>query len=328
MHPAFSVIFLTTLIGAAQGLFLALATGQVYSVFGLLPAQTTGFYAGGGLLALVLLGLGLIAAAFHLGKLEYFVTRAWRGMSQWRTSWLSRELIALPVFMAAVFVYTVANYMGATETLFTLGGKVAVDWTLLLAVVGAVLAFVLFVCTAMIYASVKFFQEWHSPLTVVNYTLFGIASGFTLATAYAAYQGVDLVGFFAGWAILFTVVSAVTRFAALYRNGRIEHKSTLQTAIGVRHTKIKQRSMGFMGGSFNTREFFHGASDATYNAVRWFFIIATFVVPVLLLWATGNDGIALATLAFVVQYLGLMAERWFFFAEAKHPQNLYYQSMM
>ena len=32
MHPAFSVIFLTTLIGAAQGMFMALVTGQVYSM--------------------------------------------------------------------------------------------------------------------------------------------------------------------------------------------------------------------------------------------------------------------------------------------------------
>jgi DMSO reductase anchor subunit len=30
---------------------------------------------------------------------------------------------------------------------------------------------------------------------------------------------------------------------------------------------------------------------------------------------------------FMVQYLGLLAERWYFFAEAKHPQNLYYQSI-
>jgi DMSO reductase anchor subunit len=29
--------------------------------------------------------------------------------------------------------------------------------------------------------------------------------------------------------------------------------------------------------------------------------------------------------AFLVQYLGLLAERWFFFAQANHPQNLYYQ---
>jgi DMSO reductase anchor subunit len=35
----------------------------------------------------------------------------------------------------------------------------------------------------------------------------------------------------------------------------------------------------------------------------------------------------LPLVAFVLQYLGLIAERWYFFAEARHPQNLYYQSM-
>jgi DMSO reductase anchor subunit len=28
-----------------------------------------------------------------------------------------------------------------------------------------------------------------------------------------------------------------------------------------------------------------------------------------------------------VQFLGLLAERWSFFAEARHPQNLYYQGV-
>jgi hypothetical protein len=28
-----------------------------------------------------------------------------------------------------------------------------------------------------------------------------------------------------------------------------------------------------------------------------------------------------------VQYMGLIAERWFFFAQANHPQNLYYQTI-
>ena len=39
MHPAFSVIFLTTLIGVGQGLFLALYTGQLYSAVKVLPVQ-------------------------------------------------------------------------------------------------------------------------------------------------------------------------------------------------------------------------------------------------------------------------------------------------
>jgi DMSO reductase anchor subunit len=29
--------------------------------------------------------------------------------------------------------------------------------------------------------------------------------------------------------------------------------------------------------------------------------------------------------ACAIQYAGLVAERWFFFAEARHPQNLYYR---
>jgi sulfite dehydrogenase (quinone) subunit SoeC len=329
MHPAFSVIFLTTLIGAGQGLFMALVTGQVYSLANLLePQDSLGFYAAGSLLALVLLSGGLVAAVFHLGKPSYFFTRAWRGISQWRTSWLSRELLALPAFMLAVMLYGGAHYLGLTEPLFVIRGVVPVDPSLLLGVIGSLLSIVLFVCTAMIYASLRFLQEWHSPLTVVNFTLFGLASGFTLAAAFSAWSGIELVTFFGVWAVIFTLLAAITRGFAMYRNARIKHKSTLQTAIGVRHTRIQQRSMGFMGGSFNTREFFHGAGDATVTAVRLFFVLMVFIVPVLLLGASNVLASAsLPVVAFAAQYLGLMAERWYFFAEARHPQNLYYQTV-
>ncbi|MCP4048015.1 MAG: dimethyl sulfoxide reductase anchor subunit, partial [Gammaproteobacteria bacterium] len=95
MHPAFSIIFLTTLIGAGQGLFLALYSGQLYSVFRLLPTQNpVQFFALGSLLVLVLLAAGLFSSFFHLGRPE----RAWRSAAQWRTSWMSREVIVLPAF--------------------------------------------------------------------------------------------------------------------------------------------------------------------------------------------------------------------------------------
>jgi DMSO reductase anchor subunit len=56
------------------------------------------------------------------------------------------------------------------------------------------------------------------------------------------------------------------------------------------------------------------------------FLILVFPVPLALL-ASGlaASGTALLAAAFVVQYAGLLAERWFFFAQANHPQNLYYQ---
>ncbi|NNJ97066.1 MAG: dimethyl sulfoxide reductase anchor subunit, partial [Gammaproteobacteria bacterium] len=69
MHPAFSVIFLTTLIGVGQGLFLALYTGQLYSVVNVLPVQDShSFYGLGSLLTLLFLVGGLIASVFHLGR--------------------------------------------------------------------------------------------------------------------------------------------------------------------------------------------------------------------------------------------------------------------
>lgn len=329
MHPAFSVIFLTTLIGAGQGLFMALVTGQVYSLANLLEAQdSVSFYATGSVLALALLGLGLVAAVFHLGKPSYFVTRAWRGITQWRTSWLSRELIALPAFMVLVGLYAAAQYFGYTEPWVVVKGQLPIDATLVLGTLGVLFAVVLYVCTAMIYASVRFLQEWHSPLTVANFILFGLASGFTLAAAFSAWSGVALVDFYGVWAVIFTLLAAITRGFSMYRNGRIKHKSTLQTAIGVRHTRIRQKSMGFMGGSFNTREFFHGAGNATLVLVKLFFLLTVFLVPVALLAAShALESAYLPMLAFASQFLGLMAERWYFFAEAKHPQNLYYQSM-
>jgi len=329
MHPAFSVIFLTTLIGAAQGLFMALVTGQVYSIASLLPAQdNVSFYAMGSLLSLIFLAGGLVAAVFHLGKPSYFITRAWRGMSQWRTSWLSRELIALPVFMFFVFLYSLAHYMQWTQPLFVIKGVLPVDASLIIGTIGVLLSITLFISTAMIYASLRFLQEWHHPLTVANFMLFGLASGFTLAAAFSAWAGIDLIVFFGSWAVIFTIMSAVTRGFSMWRNGRIKHKSTLRSALGVRHTHITQRSMGFMGGSFNTKEYFHGASNATLTFIRLFFLVAVFAAPVALLAAgEATNSATLPLVAFVVQYIGLVAERWYFFTEGKHPQNLYYQTV-
>jgi len=326
MKPAFSVIFLTTLIGAAQGLFLALFTHQSYALFGLLPMQSDDFYGHGSVIAFLLLCLGLFAAVFHLGKPSYMFTRAWRGILQWRTSWLSRELIALPAFMGIVFLYGVAHLLALRFEIVTLPGGQVVDLSVLLGMVGTVMAFVLFICTAMIYACLRFLKEWHSPLTVINYILMGGASGFVLAAFYASMVAPEQTGFFVGWAFIITLLAFAGRVASLVRNARLRPTSTIQTAIGVKHPHIVQRSMGAMGGSFNTREFFHGKSPTFLRLIKPAFLILAFVLPLALL-ALGLFTPALLGVAFILQYLGLLAERWFFFAQANHPQNLYYQTI-
>ena len=50
------------------------------------------------------------------------------------------------------------------------------------------------------------------------------------------------------------------------------------------------------------------------------------MLPALLLaWGLAVDTIAPWLLAALLQAPGLLAERWFFLAQANHPQNLYYQ---
>src|SRR5487761_2259409 len=109
MRPAFSVLFLTTLIGAGQGLFLALFFCELLAP----AAVSSSFLAYGSVIVLLLCGLGLIASFFHLGHPE----RAWRAAMMWRTSWLSREVIALPAFMVAVLAYGIAHWTGFGHTL-------------------------------------------------------------------------------------------------------------------------------------------------------------------------------------------------------------------
>ncbi|PMS38401.1 DMSO reductase anchor subunit [Trinickia symbiotica] len=312
MRPAFSVIFLTTLCGAAQGLLLTLVAVEAASrAVGV--AVPSAFYVSGSALAVVLGALGLAASFFHLGHPE----RAWRAIAMWRTSWLSRECIALPVFLALATAYGAAHWAGISATLE-------------IGALAAAASVALFVCTAMIYACLRFLQEWASPYTLVNFALLGCASGCTLATACASWLAPALVSVLAACACLLTVAGCATRLASLARNARLKPKSTVQSATGIRHVKVEQKSRGFTASAFNTREFFHGRSGATLQAVKIGFLIGAFAVPFVLTGVgalaprSAAAAVALAA-AFVIQYVGLLAERWFFFADARHPQNIYYQ---
>jgi DMSO reductase anchor subunit len=121
-------------------------------------------------------------------------------------------------------------------------------------------------------------------------------------------------------------VAWATRTAALVRNAKLKPKSTLQSATGIQSSRLVQTSMGMTAGSFNTREFFHGATLAAMRQTRLAFIVLGFALPsALLAWGLFSSAPGAWLVALPLQALGLVAERWFFFAQARHPQNLYYQ---
>lgn len=310
MRPPISVVFLTTLSGAAQGLLIALVAMELAALAGLIVFPTQSFYVGGAAAALVLGVLGLVASFFHLGHPE----RAWRAVAMWRTSWLSRECLALPAFLACVLAYGLAHLF-------------LVPYSDVIGIVGVAVAAVLFLCTSKIYSCLRFLQEWASPFTLVNFALLGCASGFTLATLCAACFAPQLVAVLAPCACALTLAGCVSRLAALARNARLLPKSTVQSATGIHASKVVQKSQGFTSSAPNIKEFFHGKSPRTVQAIKYAFLLGAFVLPFILVAVSLSLAVPIAILlvAFVIQYAGLVAERWFFFAEARHPQNIYYQ---
>jgi DMSO reductase anchor subunit len=308
MKPALSIVLFTTLAGIGQGLVVALAVAT------LLGAAPGGAFATTALwVATVLMLLALLASFFHLGR----PARAWRAALMWRTSWMSREVIVLPVFIGCVAVWALCATFGAGGGWLLSG----LPWAAL------VLAFLLWYCTAMIYACIRFIQEWAHPLTVVNYVMLGLASGLVAACALAALMGeARFAAATADWAAGATALAWFTRGLSLRRNARLRPVSTTQSATGIRAARVVQTSMGMTGGSFNTREFFHGASLRALRHARLLLVAFTFIAPLLALaaglilkWPGGFP------LAFALQCVGLVIERWFFFAQARHPQNIYYQ---
>ena len=307
MNPAFSVVIFTTIAGAAQGLVVTLALAGLAG----LPVAP-GFVGACLLLAEVMLLIGLAASFAHLGR----PARAWRAVLMWRTSWLSREVIVLPSFIAVVALWWLGLRAGV-------GGRL---WPL----AAIALALLLWCCTAMIYACLRFIQEWAQPLTVANFILIGLSSGLVLASALAACAGeAGLLRVTGPFALAVTLLAGAARMLSLRRNARLRPRSTLQSATGIVSPTLVQKSMGMSAGSFNTREFFHGRTPGLLKQVKLGFIVLCFVLPALCaLWGTiVGPGTAPWLLALLWQVPGLVAERWFFFAQARHPQNLYYQAV-
>ena len=308
MNPAWSVIFFTTLAGAAQGLVVALA---VPTLLGKPPGAA--FTSLALLCALAMLLVSLAASFLHLGHPE----RAWRAVLMWRTSWLSREVIVLPAFIGVVALWWLALQLGGPASRPALAA----------AALALLLALLLWLCTAMIYACLRFIAEWAHRLTLINYTLIGLASGVLLAGALAVLAGeAAFARELAPRALAATLAAWLTRWFSLRRNASLKPKSTLQSATGIAASRLRQVSMGMSAGAFNTREFFHGASQGVMANIKLATHLLCFALPALLVaLALVLKQPALLVPAFAVQALGLLAERWLFFAQARHPQNLYYQ---
>ncbi len=304
MHPAFSIIVFTTLSGLGYGLAAVLGIGVLDPAA--LPTKLAH------VLALALIGGGLLSSTLHLGNPQ----RAWRAFSQWRSSWLSREgVMAVLTFLPLT--------IGAAASLF------ADRYMLLPGLLGAAGAAVTVYCTAMIYASLRSIEAWHTPLTPACYLLFALAGGLMLATLARLAAGGPPIGL---------ALTALVALAAAWgaktlwwqRLRALVSTSTAETATGLGFIgKVRLLERPHSNENYLTREM--GYRVARKHAVKLsrLAVIIGGVVPAFLLLLTAVLGSSLA--AFNLQLAGVLlfgagiaVERWLFFAEARHAVMNYY----
>ncbi len=192
------------------------------------------------------------------------------------------------------------------------------------------LAALLWWCTAMIYACLRFIEEWAQPLTIVNFVLLGMSSG--LVVRERAGGAARRRGRARDRAFRRRASSRSSRASrgslALRRNARIRHRSTLQSATGIRADATGADVDGNVGGLVQharvlPRRLARRARQDQGGRDR-LRVRGAGARP-----RAGLVGRAAAArfcvVALLVQAPGLLADRWLFFAQAKHPQNLYYQ---
>lgn len=306
MHPAYSVILFTTTSGAGYGLLFWLSLAHVVGVF---PVTGWDFLAGI-LVALGLITLGLLSSTFHLGHPE----RAWRALSQWRSSWLSREGVA------AVATYVPAGLL-ALLSLFGVSGWLSSPLALLCAI-GA-LATVW--CTGMIYGALKTIRQWHHPLVPWIYLAFAAASGAIVLALLIGFSGGTARG---ASALALLCLIGAGALKTLYWRGIDAGAGvfTADMAIGIPGVQ-RQLDPPHTRPNYVMREMGYHVARKHSRELRRMVLLWGIAVPGALfafVALTGGLAPVLAPIAVMSASVGLVVERWLFFAEAEHVSMLYY----
>lgn len=307
MHPAFSVIFFTVASGAGFGLFSLLFIADFFKLGGGFSQDQL---VAGGLMAMGLVVFGLLSSTFHLANPK----NAWRAVSRFRTSWLSREGVFAIVFMPLALVYLASIMFDAPQWLRVGSGFLT-----------AVLAWITVFSTGMIYACLKTIRQWNTPLVPANYLALGYASGSLLLLLGAVIAGLDTTPYIAMSALIMAI-AAVLKAIYYFWIRSPGLSPTINTATGLTRAKVKLLDTGHTHGTFLTQEFGFQIARQKAGLLKVVVFVVGFALPgLMLVWVFNQEGGHVAAIvAAAAGILGAAVERWLFFAEARHVVNLYH----
>ncbi len=285
MHPAGSIIYFTVASGFGFGFlfFLGLGSPDVEGA-----AAFWRYFVAYGLAV-----TGLCSSLLHLGNPQ----RAWKALSQWRTSWLSREgVVAIAAMAIMAPVALSQTFLGPN-----------VGW---LGLIGAALSGLTVYCTAMIYGQLKTVPRWQQPLTPVLFLAFAFTGGALLAQEYSF----ALVG---AVALILVQVGHWIMGDRAWRTNPDTAESA--TGLGGSEGTVRLLERPHTGKNYLTTEMVHQIGRKHAVKLRGLILILLIIAALIALF----NGAALWVAALVLS-LGALVSRWLFFAEAEHVVGLFY----
>ena len=289
MHPAPSIILFTVLSGFGFGLISIIGLLQFLSVISMFDLI---IYS---IIGVIFATVGLVSSFFHLANKK----NAIKSLSQWQTSWLSREAIAsifclLIVFGNIIWAVYQNNYVSE---------------------VGVVLFFLsLFTIftTSMIYAQLKTVPSWNNALTPAIFVCAALTGGAILLTDYAS-----LV-------LLLVFGTLQISFWYIADRGFQDKETSVGTALGYnKNEEIRPFDVAHTNRNYLLNEMVYKVARKHSVKIRYISFFMAFVFPMSLILIFPNN-FSVSVSAITIHLIGIYFSRWLFFAEAKHSFSFYY----
>ena len=290
MHPAPSIILFTVLSGFGFGLISIVGLLQFLNQISTVDIVI--FSAIGLFFSII----GLISSFFHLANKK----NAIKSMSQWQTSWLSREAIS-SIFCLSIVVGNIgwvfiqnrySNEVGIILFLLSL--------------------FTIFT-TSMIYAQLKTVPSWNNMLTPALFIFTALAGGSILLLDYAS---LVLLLIFGVLQVLFWYIAD---------QSFIYKETSVGTALGFsKNEDIRAFDVAHTNRNYLLNEMVYKVGRKHSIKLRYISFFMAFVFPMsLILIFPGEFGVSI--LVIFLHLIGVYFSRWLFFAEAKHSVSFYYE---
>ena len=264
----------------------------------------------------IIISSGLIASTIHLGHPE----RAWRALSQWRSSWLSREgVAAIFTFVPLIFFYFFWIFQEHSKL------------TSIILILCSILCLITIFCTAKIYSSLKTIPAWNNRLVPIIFILNSLVLGSIFLFTIFFYFEIKIF-FLSNFVIL---ICLVTFFLKLIYWHSISQpsKSNIYTATGLgSKSKTNFFEGPHTGKNFLTTEMINKINISKSFILRIAFCILTYITPAFFIYQEPglviSDSVSSITFIIItiLSLIGMCMERYLFFIDSKHTVSLYYGS--